>query len=574
MRLSQYYIPTLRETPTDAEVVSHKLMLRAGMIKKAAAGIYSYLPLGLRVIRKVENIIRKYMNEAGAIETLMPIVIPAELWKESGRWFVYGKELLRIKDRHDREFCFGPTHEEVITDIVRNDIKSYKQLPITLYQIQTKFRDEIRPRFGLMRGREFIMKDAYSFDVDNEGAEISYNKMKEAYCKIFEACGLKYRMVDADCGAIGGSFSHEFMVLADTGEDFVISCNNCLYSANIEKAVVVDTPIENNEELKEIEKIYTPGAKTVEDVAKFLNLPTSKIVKTMILKVDEEIVAVMIRGDHDLNLPKVKNFLGGSVVEFAGKEDIEYVSNGPLGYSGPINLKCKVYADNSIKYLKNYVIGGNEKDLHLLNVNHDRDFKVYAFGDFRNATPGDPCPKCEKGRFQITKGIEVGHIFKLGTKYSVSMNCMFLDKDGKQKPMVMGCYGIGIGRTVAASIEQNHDEKGIIWPVQIAPFELVVVPVNTDDDKVIKTADNIYSTLLNKGIDACIDDRNERAGVKFNDADLIGYPVRINVGKKTLGEGCVELYVRKTGKLIKVKTEEVYEKAFKILEGLKLGNEN
>ncbi|UOD35734.1 proline--tRNA ligase [Deferribacteraceae bacterium V6Fe1] len=570
MRLSQYYIPTLRETPSDAEVISHKLMLRAGMIKKAAAGIYSYLPLGLRVIRKVENIVRKYMNEAGAIETLMPAVVPAELWKESGRWFVYGKELLRIKDRHDREFCFGPTHEEVITDIVRNDIKSYKQLPINLYQIQTKFRDEIRPRFGLMRGREFIMKDAYSFDVDNEGAEISYNKMKEAYCKIFEACGLKYRMVDADSGAIGGSFSHEFMVLADTGEDFVISCDNCSYSANIEKAVVVDTPFENKEQLSEIEKKYTPGQKTVEDVANFLNLPTSKIVKTMILKVDEEIVAVMIRGDHELNLPKVKNFLGGSIIEFAGKEDIENVSNGPVGYSGPIGLKCKIYADNSIKYLKNYVVGGNEKDLHLLNVNHDRDFKVDAFGDFRNATPGDICPECQKGNFQITKGIEVGHIFKLGTKYSDSMNCMFLDKDGKPKPMVMGCYGIGIGRTAAASIEQNHDEKGIIWPVQLAPFEIVVVPVNTNDEEVTKTADNIYNTLLNKGIDACIDDRNERAGVKFNDADLIGYPLRINVGKKTLAEGCIEIYIRKTGELIKVNTDEACEKAFEILEELKI----
>jgi prolyl-tRNA synthetase len=569
MKLSQYYIQTLRETPSDAEVVSHKLMLRAGMIKKAAAGIYSYLPLGLRVIRKVENIVRKYMNEAGAIETLMPSVVPAELWKESGRWFVYGKELLRFKDRHDRDFCFGPTHEEVITDIVRNDIKSYKQLPVNLYQIQTKFRDEVRPRFGLMRGREFIMKDAYSFDIDNEGAEVSYNKMKEAYCKIFEACGLKYRMVDADSGAIGGSFSHEFMVLADTGEDFVISCDNCNYSANIEKAVVVDKPEKNTEALASVEERLTPGQKTVEEVAKFLNLPTKKIVKTMILKVDENVVAVMIRGDHELNLPKVKNYLGGSVIEFADKNDIEMVSDGPMGYSGPIGLKCKVYADNAIKHLKNYVVGGNKKDLHLLNVNHERDFKIEAFGDFRNATPGDTCPECNKGKFQLTKGIEVGHIFKLGTKYSEAMNCVFLDKDGKAKPMIMGCYGIGIGRTAAAAIEQNHDEKGIIWPVQLAPFEVVVVPLNTNDEDVIKTADNIYTRLLNKGVDVCIDDRNERAGVKFNDADLIGYPVRVNVGKKALADGCVEIHIRKSGEQINVLIDDACDKIINVIEGLK-----
>lgn len=569
MRLSNYYIPTLRETPSDAEVVSHKLMLKAGMIKKAAAGVYSYLPMGLRVIRKVENIVRKYMNQAGAIETLMPAVVPAELWKESGRWSHYGKELLRLKDRHDREFCIGPTHEEVITDIVRNDIKSYRQLPVNLYQIQTKFRDEIRPRFGLMRGREFIMKDAYSFDIDNESSELSYEKMKDAYNNIFKAFGLRYRMVDADSGAIGGSFSHEFMVLADTGEDFVISCNLCEYSANLEKAQVIDTPAECRESLLPLEQRMTPGQKTVTDVADFIKIETKKIIKTMILKIDEQIVAVLIRGDHDLNLPKIKNFLGGSSIEFASVDDIQRVTEGPMGYSGPIGIKCPVYADNAIKYLKNFVVGGNKEDLHILNANIDRDFKVDSFSDFRNATEGDLCPECKKGAFEITKGIEVGHIFKLGTKYSKSMNCVYLDKNGKPQHMIMGCYGIGIGRTAAAAIEQNHDENGIIWPVEIAPFEVVVVPINTNEEEVNVVSQNIYNTLIAEGVDAAIDDRNERAGVKFNDADLIGYPVRVNVGKKTLGEGCVEIFIRKTGETVKVLVEMANKEIIKQLDKLR-----
>jgi prolyl-tRNA synthetase len=571
MRISQYYIPTLRETPSDAEVTSHKLMLRAGMIKKVAAGIYSYLPLGLKVIRKIEDIVRKYMNEAGAIELLMPAVVPSELWKESGRWYAYGKELLRLKDRHAREFCFGPTHEEVITDIVRNDIKSYKQLPVNLYQIQTKFRDEIRPRFGLMRGREFIMKDAYSFDIDNDGAEVSYNKMKDAYCKIFEACGLKYKMVDADSGAIGGSFSHEFMVLADTGEDFVISCNSCNYSANLEKAAVVDEPVENFEELLPVEEVLTLDQKTVDDVASFLNMPKEKIVKTMVLKADDKVIGVMIRGDHELNIIKVKNYLNASLVEFASKREIEEVSDGPMGYTGPINLKCKIYADNAIKYMKNYVVGGNKKDLHLLNVNHERDFDIAGFGDFRSAKAGDKCPECENGFYQITKGIEVGHIFKLGTKYSESMNCVFLDKEGKTCLMIMGCYGIGIGRTAAAAIEQNHDEKGIIWPVQLAPFEVIIIQVNTNDPKVVEVSNNIYEKLKTLNIDVAIDDRDERAGVKFNDADLIGYPVRVNVGRRSLVDGFVEINIRKTNELIKVNLDEVEDRIQKILKDLRVG---
>ncbi|MCX8085190.1 MAG: proline--tRNA ligase [Calditerrivibrio sp.] len=567
MRLSNYFVPTLRENPADAEVISHRLMLRAGMIRKVAAGIYNYLPMGLRVIRKIENIIRKHMNEAGAIEILMPAVLPAELWKESGRWNVYGKELLRFKDRHDRDFCMGPTHEEVVTDIVRNEIKSYKDLPVNLYQIQTKFRDEIRPRFGLMRGREFIMKDAYSFDVSDEDAEKSYRIMHDAYCKIFESCGLKYKVVEADSGAIGGNFSHEFMVTADTGEDFVISCNSCDYAANVEKAPVLDTFQQEMESEKEKIKVETKNMKTVEDVARFLNVSSKKVVKTMILRTPDEIVAVMIRGDHELNLAKVKNFLNAPYVEFASADEIIQHTGGPLGYSGPLGIKIKILMDNAVKKLKNYIVGGNEKDIHIINVNHGRDFEVFAYSDFINAKPGDKCPKCG-GTYIITKGIEVGHIFKLGTKYSKSMNAIFLDKEGKQQYMVMGCYGIGVGRTAAAAIEQNHDEKGIIWPIQIAPFEVVILPLNSDDEDVINLAETLYLKLNKKNVEVLLDDRDERAGVKFNDADLIGYPIRVNIGKKTLERGEVEIVIRKTGEKIICKKDDALSEILRIREDL------
>ncbi|AEI15771.1 Prolyl-tRNA synthetase [Flexistipes sinusarabici DSM 4947] len=569
MRLSNYFTPTLRETPAEAEVVSHKLMLRAGMIRKSAAGIYSYLPLGLKVIQKVEQIVRKYMNEYGAVELLMPAVCSADLWRESGRWADYGKELLRIKDRHGRDFCIGPTHEEVITDIVRNSVKSYKQLPLNLYQIQTKFRDEVRPRFGLMRGREFIMKDAYSFDINDKAAEKSYKQMHAAYCKIFESCNLKYKVVEADSGAIGGSFSHEFMVLADTGEDFVISCNSCDYSANMEKAVTADNYAKDNEKILPSQQVKTPGQKTVEDVANFLDVNINKIVKTLILKTDDDFVALMVRGDHEANLVKLKNYLDVVNVDFASEKEIEEITGGAMGFSGPVNLPLPIYADNAVKYIKNFVVGGNAKDVHLKNVNIGEDFTVKQFGDFRTAEPGDECPKCGKGTYVITKGIEVGHIFKLGTKYSESMNATYLDKDGKQKHMIMGCYGIGIGRTAAAAIEQNHDDAGIIWPPQLAPFEVVVVPVNTNDENVVNVAETIYLKLLKKGVDVVIDDRDERAGVKFNDADLIGYPLRINVGKKTLKEGNIEIFIRKDKELISVKREDSVNKTLELLESLK-----
>ncbi|HCW93144.1 MAG TPA: proline--tRNA ligase, partial [Flexistipes sinusarabici] len=524
---------------------------------------------GLKVIQKVEQIVRKYMNEYGAVELLMPAVCSADLWRESGRWADYGKELLRIKDRHGRDFCIGPTHEEVITDIVRNSVKSYKQLPLNLYQIQTKFRDEVRPRFGLMRGREFIMKDAYSFDINDEAAEKSYKQMHAAYCKIFEACNLKYKVVEADSGAIGGSFSHEFMVLADTGEDFVISCNSCDYSANMEKAVTADNYAKNNEKILPSQQVETPGQKTVEEVANFLGVNISKIVKTLILKTDEDFVTLMVRGDHEANLVKLKNYLDVVNVDFASEKEIEEITGGAMGFSGPVNLPLPIYADNAVKYIKNFVVGGNAKDVHLKNVNIGEDFTVKQFGDFRTAEPGDECPKCGKGTYVITKGIEVGHIFKLGTKYSESMNATYLDKDGKQKHMIMGCYGIGIGRTAAAAIEQNHDDAGIIWPPQLAPFEVVVVPVNTNDENVVNVAETIYLKLLKKGVDVVIDDRDERAGVKFNDADLIGYPLRINVGKKTLKEGNIEIFIRKDKELISVKREDSVNKTLELLESLK-----
>jgi prolyl-tRNA synthetase len=568
MRLSKYFIPTLKENPSDAEIVSHKFMLRAGMIRKSAAGIYTYLPLGLRVIAKVESIVRKYMNEAGAIELLMPAVTPAELWMESGRWGHYGPELLRLKDRHNRDFCIGPTHEEVITDIVRNDVKSYKQLPLNLYQIQTKFRDEIRPRFGLMRGREFIMKDAYSFDIDDEGANKSYELMKDAYCKIFSACGLKYKAVEADSGAIGGNFSHEFMVLADTGEDAIISCQNCDYAANVEKAEVLDIPVDNKVKELPSEIKETKNIKKVTDVADFLGIPSNNHVKTLIVKSDDKFFAILIRGDRELNMAKVKNFFNLPYVEMASEDDILKVTGGPVGFSGPKGLDIPIYADYEIKYMKNVVIGINKKDLHLINANLGRDFEVNGFGDFRNALSGDICPKCG-GKYEITRGIEVGHIFKLGTKYSESMNAKYLDKNGKQQPMVMGCYGIGIGRTAAAAIEQNHDEDGIIWPIQIAPFEVIIIPVNTNDDEVVNLSETIYKKLLKTDIDTIIDDRNERAGFKFKDADLVGYPVRINIGKKALSEGKVEIVLRKNKETILVDKSEVITKVINIVESLR-----
>ena len=546
MRYSKYFIPTYKEIPSDAEVISHQLMLRAGMIRKLASGIYTYLPVGLRSIKKVETIIREEMNRAGAIELLMPAVQPAELWQESGRWDYYGSELLRFKDRHNHDACIGPTHEEVITDLIRKEIHSYKQMPVNFYQIQTKFRDEIRPRFGIMRGREFIMKDAYSFDTDEERSKYSYEIMNEAYARIFRRCGLKFRAVEADTGPIGGSHSHEFMVLADTGEDQIINCLKCDYAANLERAEVksADEPSKiDGSDMKPLEEVDTPDIKTVEDVTSFLNVTSDQLIKTLIYVADEEVVAALVRGDNEINEAKLKNFLKAQKVEMADPMLVAETTGAPIGFAGPVDLKVRLVADNSIGCMKNFVTGGNRKDLHFKNVNLGRDFTVDDFGDLRMITPDDPCPRCG-GKIQFGRGIEVGHIFMLGTKYSQALKAIFLNEKGEERPIIMGCYGIGVGRTVAAAIEQNHDENGIIFPIPISPFEVTILPLQMHETAVVETARKIYRELIDYDIDVLLDDRDERAGVKFNDADLLGIPIRVTVGLRGVKDGQVEVRLR------------------------------
>ncbi len=544
MRYSKYFIPTYKELPSEAEVVSHQLMLRAGMIRKITTGIYTYLPLGLRCIRKIENIIREEMNKAGAIELLMPSFQPAELWKESGRWKYYGKELLRFKDRYGREACFGPTHEEIITAIVRNEIHSYKQLPVNFYQIQTKFRDEIRPRFGIMRCREFIMKDAYSFDADEAGANKSYNIMMDTYHRIFHRCGFKFVMVEADTGTIGGSYSHEFMVIADTGEDQLVICNNCGYSANLEKAeTTFDTRKNSIKTPLPLQEIQTPDIKSVEEVCNFLNISPKQLIKTLICMADNKPIAVLIRGDHELNKAKLRNLLGVDNIELADENIVEDITNAPIGFAGPVGLDIEIIADYALKDMKNFVTGANKKDLHFKNVNIGRDFNVNMFADLRFVTREDKCPKCGNN-IEFKRGIEVGHIFKLGTKYSRVMKATFNDKDGTEKPFIMGCYGIGVGRCLAAAIEQCHDKDGIILPISIAPFEVIILPIQMNETVVVEESEKIYHSLIENNIDTLIDDRNERAGVKFKDADLIGIPLKITLGKKALKDGKLEIKLR------------------------------
>jgi len=556
MRFTQYLISTLREDPAEAEVISHRLMLRAGMIRKLAAGIYSTLPLGERVLQKTAHIVREEMNRSGALEVTLPFVQPAELWHESGRWNVYGKELLRLTDRHNREFCLGPTHEEVITDLVRNVISSYRQLPINLYQIHIKFRDEIRPRFGVMRAREFIMKDAYSFDVDEKGAEESYKKMHDAYSRIFTRLGLTFRAVEADSGPIGGSFSHEFMVLADTGEDVIVICSGCDYAANMEKAEIKKPAdrADSQDVFGELERVATPDMRTIEEVTGFLKVPAEKLIKTLVFSSSGGPVVALVRGDHEINEIKLKNLLACDMLELADEEQIEALTRAPRGFSGPCGLAgATIIADFGLVGGTNYVTGGNEKDVHLMNVNFKRDFAASRFADIRCAAEGDPCPRCGKP-LTTTRGIEVGHIFKLGTKYSKAMNAHFLDADGTSKPMIMGCYGIGVGRTVAAAIEQLHDKDGIIFPGPIAPFSVIVLPVNTSDEQQTAVAEKLYGRLLDKGVEVIMDDRDERPGIKFKDADLLGIPLRVTVGR-TVKENKVELKIRKTGALEQVPIE-------------------
>jgi len=566
MRYSQMLIPTLREDPSEAEVLSHRLMLRAGMIRKLAAGIYSYLPLAQRVFRKTEQIIRDEMNRAGSQEVTLPFVQPAEIWQKSGRWNIYGKELLRLKDRNNRDFCLGPTHEEVITELVKNHVTSYRQLPLNLYQIHIKFRDEIRPRFGIMRAREFVMKDAYSFDADEKGAEESYQRMHQAYCNIFERCGLTFRAVEADTGPIGGSFSHEFMVLAETGEDVIFSCDRCDYAASRDKAEIgkVEEDTISVLPLGELKRVETPNKRTVEEVTQFLKIKPGQLIKTLIFQDEDRTIAALIRGDHEINELKLRNLLKTDTICLARDEIIEKVTRAPKGFAGPVGLNIKIIADTSLKVMKNFVTGGNEKDVHLDNVNLGRDFQVERFEDIRFPIEGDLCPRCRGGRLVMSRGIEVGHIFKLGTKYSEVLGAKFSDAQGKEKYMVMGCYGIGVGRTVAAAIEQHHDENGIIFPLSIAPFQVIVISVNPKDPHIKKASEALYATLLDAGIEVLFDDRDERPGIKFKDADLIGIPLRITVGKK-VKDGHIDIKLRKTEEVIAIEEAEGVRKVKEIV---------
>ena len=541
-RLSRLLVPTLREDPADAEVASHRLMIRAGMIRQVARGIYDLLPLGLRAVRRVETIVREEMDRAGAQEILMPAVIPGELWRESGRWERYGPELLRMRDRYDREFCFGPTHEEVVTDLVRREIRSYRELPKNLYQIQVKFRDEIRPRFGLMRGREFIMKDAYSFHVDADDARREYRVMFDTYTRIFERCGLTFRAVEAGTGAIGGSLSHEFQVLAASGEDAIVSCERCGYAANVEKAEVRAAPAAGAGG-GGLERVATPGKRSVEEVSTFLGLPRERFIKTLLYATaGGEAVAILVRGDHEASATKVQAALGGEPVALADEQAVERATGAPVGFAGPVGLKIRMLADAALRGVRGAVAGANRADEHVVNVDQARDLPEFA--DLRQARSGDACPRCDGGAFAEHRGIEVGQVFYLGTKYSEAMGATFLGADGRERPIEMGCYGIGITRTVAAAIEQHHDDAGIVWPAPLAPYGVHVVPVSVEDARLRETAEQLAASLDAAGVDALLDDRDERPGVKFKDADLIGLPVRVTVGPRALARGCVELKTR------------------------------
>jgi prolyl-tRNA synthetase len=557
--------------PAEAEVVSHKLLLRAGMIRQVARGIYDFLPLGVRVLRKVERIVREELTRAGAQEILLPAVCPAELWQESGRWDCYGKELLRFKDRNDRDFCFGPTHEEVVTDLVRREVRSYRDLPLNLFQIQVKFRDEVRPRFGLMRGREFIMKDGYSFHLDRADCEREYDRMFAAYGRIFDRCGLRYRPVEADTGAIGGSRSHEFQVLADSGEDAIVSCGQCEYAANIEKAAIgraAEAPRPAGAPAACAE-VPTPGQRTVEEVAAFLDLATSRFVKTLLYVADgTTIVAALVRGDHALSEAKLKDALGAQTVALADEAAVARATGAPVGFAGPVGLGAgtRVLADHALAGITGAVTGANKADTHLTGVDQARDFADATFVDLRIAAAADPCPRCP-GRFVLQRGIEVGQVFYLGTKYSEAMGATVLDAEGNARVLEMGTYGIGVTRTMAAAIEQNHDDAGIVWPLPLAPFQVVVVPVTWNDERLRATAERLHDELEVAGVEVVLDDRDERPGVKFKDADLIGYPLRITVGPRALERGAVELKARPATEAEEVPVDEAVARVAAIVRG-------
>jgi prolyl-tRNA synthetase len=558
MRQQHYLAPTLRDVPADAEVISHQLMLRAGFIRQLASGVYTYLPLGQRVLRKVQEIVRQEMDKAGAQEVLMPALHPAEIWKETGRWDVYGPELMRLKDRHDREFALGPTHEEVITGLIRDEVKSYKKLPMNVYQIQTKYRDERRPRFGVLRSREFIMKDAYSFNPSQESLDESYQKMYDAYSAIFTRCALNFRAVEADSGAIGGTDTHEFMVLSEIGEDTIAYSDRSDYAANIEKAIVITRDYKQVEapEVKEMESVDTPGIKTIDALAQFLNVDPKQIIKSIAFQVDDQVVVALVRGDFECNETKIKNLFHADIVEMLPEDKVVKDLGSIPGFLGPVGLtEVKIVADWSVKGMTSAIIGANQKDKHILHASPERDFMIEEYHDLRNIVEGDPSPDGQ-GTIQFAEGIEVGHVFKLGTKYSKAMGATFLDENGKEQSVIMGCYGIGVTRTMAAIVEQNNDENGIIWPASVAPFHIHLIVVNAKDDTQRQLADQLYDSLQAKGYDVLYDDRNERPGVKFKDADLIGLPLRLTVGKKA-AENIIECKVRRTGDMDELALEQL-----------------
>ncbi len=565
MRWSKSLIPTLKEDPAEAEIISHKLMIRAGLIRKLTAGAYTYLPLGWRILNKVENIIREEMDNKGAQEVLMPALQPSELWKESGRYGDLGEDMIKFIDRHGKETIMGPTHEEIITDLVRNNVRSYKQLPLTLYQIQTKFRDEIRPRSGVLRSREFIMKDAYSFDRDLKGLDASYKKMYDAYCAIFTRCGLKFLAVEADTGIMGGDVSHEFMVISESGEDTIVHCAKCGYSASLDKAQCIERP-ELYETLEPLKEADTPGVSTIDKVSELLKVTPDKLVKTLIYDLDGRPVVILVRGDHDVNEAKLKKVLKVGRIKLADEAMITKATGAPVGFAGPLGLKdVEVIADLSLKGMKNFVVGANKKDKHLLNVNFERDLKLEKFADIRSIVSGDNCPKCSEP-VRLAQAIEIGHVFKLGTKYSKAMSANFLGEDGKEKPCIMGCYGIGVNRIIAALIEQSHDKDGIIWHPSIAPYTVAIIPLNSAHPQSMEAAEKIYSELTAAGIECILDDRPERAGVKFKDSDLIGFPIQIIIGEKKIVNGEVEVKSRKTKEVKVVKISEAASTAKEFLK--------
>ncbi len=567
MKMSNMYFHTLREDPTEAEIASHKLLLRAGMIRKLVSGVYGFMPMGYRVLKKIEQIVREEMDAKGAQEILMSAIQPAELWQESGRWYAYGPEMFRLKDRHERDFCLGPTHEEIFTDIIRTEVNSHRQLPLNLYQIQTKYRDEKRPRFGLLRSREFIMKDAYSFDKDWEGLDKSYKEMYDAYSRIFTRCGLEFRAVEADTGAMGGSDSHEFTALSEVGEGVIAYCEKCDFAATSERAQCVDDPLNQNEEELPLKEVLTPDKKTIEAVSSYLSINPNRTIKTLLFKTGNEMAAAVLRGDRELNETKLVNALAipEHLLEFASEEEVREITGSDTGFAGPVGLKnIKIIVDSELVHMRNMAAGANKTDYHLQNVNYGRDYEGTLVTDIKLIDEGYPCPKCSEP-VKLAQGIEVGQVFKLGTKYSESMGAFYRDENMEEKVMVMGCYGIGVTRTMAAIIEQHHDDNGIMWPIAAAPYHVIITVINTKNEKQMDAAVKIYKSLQQAGAEVLMDDRDERAGVKFKDADLIGIPLRITVGKKA-ADGKVEFKLRREADLYEMDIEEAIGKAIDIIK--------